>query len=305
MSDRAVTKKFALKEFSIIGIIISLYAFFALYLPYIFEKFVDVENIQILNNLSMDVYLTFRIVCIVFASFVPFLALYASDRKYHDKNSNKERASLKDCLIYTLVFITVSSLFTYINSSVLSFFNVSSSLVSNIGLAIDSKYFDDILYICIYIIILPIFEEFAFRASLLGSLGKYGKRFAVLACSLFYALAHCNITEILPSLIMSYLLCKVYLKYRSLMLTSFIHIVYNFIMFLGFSISSEYNKYVLLFIFTIILITILIVLLKKYTPILLPKADFNKNTFWLFLSRKTVIFSLLLFITFAVLQIVI
>ena len=89
------------------------------------------------------------------------------------------------------------------------------------------------------------------------------------------------------------------------MLTSFIHIVYNLIMFLGFSISSEYNKYVLLFIFTIILITILIVLLKKYTPILLPKADFNKNTFWLFLSRKTVIFSLLLFITFAILQIVI
>ena len=71
-------------------------------------------------------------------------------------------------------------------------------------------------------------------------------------------------------------------------------------MFLGFSISSEYNKYVLIFILTIILISIVIVLLKQYTPIVLPKVDFNKNTFWMFVSRKTVIIAIMLFVSFGI-----
>ena len=100
---------------------------------------------------------------------------------------------------------------------------------------------------------------------------------------------------------MAYLLSKIYLKYRSVGLTSFIHIFYNLIMFLGFSISSAYNKYVLIFILTIMLISIILVLLKEYVPITLPRVDFNKNTFWMFISRKTVIFAFMLFISFGIL----
>ena len=177
-----------------------------------------------------------------------------------------------------------------------TYFGISSDLVANVGLSINSNYFDDLLYVFIYICFIPILEEFAFRKSLLNVLSKYGKRFAVITCSFIYAIAHCDLIQFLPSLVMAYFLSKIYLKYRSMVLTSFIHIFYNLIMFLGFSISSEYNKYVLIFILTIILISIVIVLLKQYTPIVLPKVDFNKNTFWMFVSRKTVIIAIMLFV---------
>lgn len=300
MSDKVVSKKYALKEFSQVGLILIIYAFFCLYVPYLVERYFDIPEIPYLNKYSFDTMLIIRVICVAFASFVPFFFLYVSDKRNHESSIDKSKLSIKSSLIYTLVFCSITSFFTYVSLSVFSFFGVSTTLVSNIGLSIDSKYFNDYLYIVIYICLIPFLEEYAFRKSLLNVLGKYGKRFAVVTCSLIYAIAHCNITQFLPCFIMGYLLCKIYLKYRSMVLNTFIHVFYNLIMFLGFSISSEYNKYVLLFIFAIILISIILVLLKEYTPITLPRTDFNKNTFWMFMSRKTVIFSLILFLFFGV-----
>ena len=156
----------------------------------------------------------------------------------------KTKIGIKNAFIYTLIFCSVASFVTYVNASLLSYFGISSDLVANVGLSINSNYFDDLLYVFIYICFIPILEEFAFRKSLLNVLSKYGKRFAVITCSFIYAIAHCDLIQFLPSLVMAYFLSKIYLKYRSMALTSFIHIFYNLIMFLGFSISSEYNRYV-------------------------------------------------------------
>ena len=300
MSDKVVTKRFALREFSQVGLILVLYAFFALYIPYIIEINFDIPSLYYLDIYSFDTMLIIRIICISFASIFPFFFLYISDKRNHDVKQEKTKIGIKNAFIYTLIFCSVSSFVTYVNASLLSYFGISSDLVANVGLSINSNYFDDLLYVFIYICFIPILEEFAFRKSLLNVLGKYGKRFAVITCSFIYAIAHCDIIQFLPSLVMAYFLSKIYLKYRSMVLTSFIHIFYNLIMFLGFSISSEYNRYVLIFILTIILISIVIVLLKQYTPIVLPKVDFNKNTFWMFISRKTVIFAIMLFIAFGI-----
>lgn len=300
MSDKVVSKRYALKEFSQVGLILVIYAFFCLYVPYLVERYFDIPEIPYLNRYSFDTMLIIRVICVSFASFVPFFFLYISDKRNHDSNIEKSKLSFKGVLVYTLVFCSITSFFTYVSISIFSVFGVSTALVSNIGLSIDSKYFNDYLYVVIYICFIPILEEYAFRKSLLNVLGKYGKRFAVLVCSLIYAIAHCSITQFIPSFIMAYILCKIYLKYRSIALNTFIHVFYNLIMFLGFSISSEYNKYVLIFILVIILISIILVMLKEYTPIILPRTDFNKNTFWMFISRKTVIFSFILFLFFGV-----
>lgn len=301
MSDKVVTRRFALREFSQVGLILVIYAFFSLYIPYIIETYFDIPPIYYLNTYSFDTMLIIRIICIAFASLVPFFFLYISDLKNHDKDHEKTKLSIKNAFIYILIFCSVASFVTYVNSSLLSFFGISTQFVANIGLSIDPKYFYDYLYVFIYICFIPILEEFAFRKCMLNVLSKYGKRFAVFTCSFIYAAAHCDITQFLPSLVMAYLLSKIYLKYRSFGLTAFIHIFYNLIMFLGFSISSEYNGYVLVFILSIMLISIIIVLLKAYTPITLPYTDFNKNTFWMFVSRKTVIFALMLFVSFGIL----
>lgn len=301
MSDKVVTKRFALREFSQVGMILVIYAFFSLYVPYIIETYFEVPPIYYLNTYSFDTMLIIRIVCIAFASFIPFFSLYVSDLRNHEADQDKAKLTIKNVFIYTLIFCSIASFFTYVNSSILSFFGISTELVANIGLSIDPKYFYDYLYVFIYICFIPLLEEYAFRKCLLNVLGKYGKRFAVITCSFIYAIAHCNITQFLPSLVMAYVLSKIYLKYRSVGLTAFIHIFYNLIMFLGFSISSEYNKYVLIFILSIMLISIILVLLKAYVPITLPRTDFNKNTFWMFISRKTVIFALMLFVSFGIL----
>ena len=304
MSDKVVSKKYALREFSQVGLILMFYALFCLYIPYLIERYFEVPQIYYSDTYSFDTMLIIRVICVAFASFIPFFFLYISDKRNHDKPSEKSKLSIKNGLVYTLVFCSIISFFTYISLSIFSFFGISTDLLSNIGLPINSSYFNDLLYIFIYICFIPFLEEFAFRKSLLNVLGKYGKRFAVVTCSLIYAIAHCNITQFLPSFIMAYILSKIYLKYRSLGAITFIHVFYNLIMFLGFSISSEYNKYVLLFLLAIILISIILVLLKEYIPITLPRTDFNKNTFWMFLSCKTVIFSLIMFIAFGILSVV-
>lgn len=305
MSDKVVSKKFVYKDFSFVGIILSLYAFFGLYIPFLIENYLELDTFNFFANLSYDYLLVIKIFCLFFASLVPFTILLLSDSKLHNKTKKREKANIIDLLKNFLMFLCITALFTYINSSILSYFGIASSIVSNIGLSIEPKYFNDILYISIYIAFLPWLEEFAFRKCLLSVLGKYGKRFAVFTCSLMYALAHASIVDFLPCFVMSYFLCKGYLRYKSLTFVSIIHILYNLIMFLGFSISSEYNNYVLILIFSILLISLILFLSKQYTPTLLPKTDYNRNTFKMFITRKTVIFSILLFIGFAILKIVI
>lgn len=302
MSDKVVTKKFALKDFSFVGIILCLYAFFGLYIPFLVENFLELESFSYFADLSFNYLLILKIFCLFFASLVPFTVLLLSDKKMHIKNKNREKANIIDLFKHSLIFLCIVALFTYINSSILSFFGIASSIVSNIGLTIEPKYFNDVLYISIFIVFLPWLEEFAFRKCLLNVLGKYGKRFAVFSCSLMYALAHASIVDFLPCFVMSYFLCKEYLRYKSLTFVSIIHILYNLIMFLGFSISSEYNNYVLILIFSILLISLILFISKQYTPTLLPKTDYNRNTFKMFISRKTVIFSILLFVGFAIIK---
>lgn len=302
MSDKIVSKRYALKEFSQIGLILMLYALFALYIPYFIENYIDLNTIPYIDLIPVDKMLAIRIVCICFASLFPFLALYLSDRK--NIKIEKTHLSIKDALAYTVVFISIISFVVYISGSILTYFEIETKVLADIGLPIDTAYFNNFLYMGIYICLLPIFEEFAFRKVLLNIFSKYGKRFAIITCSLLYAFAHCNISEFIPSLIMGYLLCKMYLKYKSLGFVCFVHVLYNLIMFLAMAVTEEYNIFVFILLFIIILISIILIIGQKFKYISLPPSDFNKNTFWLFLSCKTVIFSLLMFITFTIIQIV-
>lgn len=302
MSDKIVSKKYVLKEFSQIGLILGLYALFALYIPYIIERYIDLNTIPYLDLIPFDPMLIIRIAFICFGSLFPFLALYLSDKK--NIKIEKPGISLIDALAYVVVFISIVSFVVYISGSILTYFGIETKVLADIGLPIDTGYFNNFLYIGIYICLLPILEEFAFRKVLLNILGKYGKRFAVLTCCLIYAFAHCSISEFIPSLVMAYLLCKMYLKYKSYGFICFVHVLYNLIMFLAMAITEEYNLYVFILLFTIILISVILIITQKFKYISLPPSDFNKNTFWMFLSRKSVIFSLLMFIAFTIIQIV-
>lgn len=302
MSEKIVSRKYVLREFSQVGLILILYALFALYIPYIIEKYIDLSTIPYINNIFSDSMLTIRIICICFASLFPFLALYLSDKKNY--NLSKISLSLKDRFAYAVVFISFISFVVYISGSILTFFGIETTVLTDIGLPINTHYFNNFLYMGIYICVLPILEEFAFRKVLLNTLSKYGDRFAILTCSLIYAFAHCNIAEFIPSLFMGYLLSKIYLKFRSFSYVSFVHVLYNLIMFLAMAVDEQYNMFVFILLLAIMLIALILIISKKFNFISLPHTDFNKNTFWMFLSCKSVILSLLMFITFAIIQIV-
>lgn len=302
MGDKIVSKKYVLKEFSQIGLVLMIYIFFALYIPYILENYVDLNTIPFINYIPFDKMLVIRVLCIFIGSIFPFFALYLSDRK--NINLEKTKLSFKDRFAYVVVFISIISFVVYISGSVLTYFNVETKVLSNIGLDVDANYFNNYLYILIHVIFLPILEEFAFRKVILNILSKYGKRFAIFTCALLYAFAHCSISDFFPSLIMAYILNKIYLKYKSFGFVCFTHILYNLVMFLAISITEEYNRFVFILLFTIILIAIILIVGKKYKYIYLPQSDFNKNTFWMFLSSKTIILSILMMIAFTVIQIV-
>ena len=74
----------------------------------------------------------------------------------------------------------------------------------------------------------PIFEEIMFRGFLLPSLTKYLPMWgAILASSLLFAVAHLNISEVLPLAILGTVLGVVYTRSRNLLSSILLHSLWN------------------------------------------------------------------------------
>lgn len=74
----------------------------------------------------------------------------------------------------------------------------------------------------------PIFEEIMFRGFLLPSLTKYLPMWgAILASSLLFAVAHLNISEVLPLAVLGVILAVVYTRSRNLLSSMLLHALWN------------------------------------------------------------------------------
>jgi len=298
-----VTKAFARKQFSTIGLVLIVYAFFVLFIPAVLEMLLILKDSNIVKDTTL--YIGFFYLFMVLGTFIPFFILKKAMRVKTKNFFGSAYISTKKLFINFLVFFTLVSLTIFISTSLFNNIQLEGQAVSSIGLQLEEKYLNNWLYIVTYVIATPIIEEYAFRGVLLSSLSKYGKYFAVVTTSIIYALAHGSFTEMLPALVISCLLSKLTLKYKSVKPAMIIHILFNATFYLMMILPDNYNLYVLVGLVVIYILSFIFITKKIYIPIKIKKSRNLGKTFGIFFSSVSVIIACTCFIFSSIIMLLI
>jgi len=282
-----VTKEFARKQFSFVGLVLIVYALFVLFIPLFLEMLLVVTENKIVKDATL--YVGFFYIFLVLGTFIPFYILRKFTKVKKSSYFGNAYISTKTLFIKFLIFFTLVSLSIFISTSLFNSFSMEGKTISSIGLVIDKKYMNNWLFVITYIIATPILEEYAFRGVLLSVLSKYGKYFAVITTSIIYSLAHGSFTEMLPALVISYLLSKITLQYKSVKPAMIIHILFNAVFYLLMIISDSLNLYVIIGLMLVYIISFVLLTKKIYLPIKVKRPESFPRTFGTFFSCSTVI----------------
>jgi len=289
-----VTKEFARKQFSIIGLVLIVYALFVLFIPTFLEMLLVVTENVIVKDATL--YVGFFYIFLVLGTFIPFYILRKFTKVQKKSYFGNAYVSSKTLFIKFLIFFALVSLTIFISTSLFNSVQMEGKTISSIGLVVDKKYIYNWLFVITYIIATPILEEYAFRGVLLSCLSKYGKYFAVITTSIIYALAHGSFTEMLPALVISYLLSKITLQYKSVKPAMIIHILFNSVFYLLMIIPDDFNIYVIGVLLILYIVSFVLLTKKIYLPIKVKRPESFPRTFGTFFSCTTVIIACTCFI---------
>ena len=292
---KMVTKKYALQEFKIVGLILIIYALFVLYIP------LGLKWLFLLNEESINILFVCSFICLVLGTILPFSFLRIYSKEKLNVLVANPNIDLKEKMINFIVFFAISICVIYVNTLIGNLFNIEGRLISDIGVVFNTNYINNYLYLVSFIIVSPILEEYAFRGVLLNCLSRYGKYFAIFATSIVYALAHGYFTDMITSFIMSIILSKMALRYKSIRPTIFIHVAFNIALCLLSLISEDYVFYVAIIIVSILILALVLTLKKKYKIIGVNKSSNNNKVTLMFISTYTVLIALVLFVLYTIL----
>ena len=90
-----------------------------------------------------------------------------------------------------------------------------------------TNFFESVLYFLTIAVFPPIFEEFAFRGVMLGTLRKHGDLFALTVSSIAFALMHVSVSSMPFALVCGFAMGYVYLRTENLWLSVLIHFINN------------------------------------------------------------------------------
>ncbi|MDO4940127.1 MAG: type II CAAX endopeptidase family protein [Erysipelotrichaceae bacterium] len=298
--EKIISKKYAKRSFASVGLVLIIYSLLVLILPIVLDYQLELTNSNILTDPLL--YYGIYFVDIVLGSFIPFFLLKALTKVENKKIFRAAKITFSDLLIQTVVFFAVCMCLIYASSMILNTFGYEGRLLSSIGLNFDASNLSYHLYVFMLIVVTPFIEEYVFRGVLLSSLGRFGKRFALIASAVFFALAHNTIGEILPAFAMGILLGKITLRYKSIQPSIIIHILFNGFLYLLCILPSKVATYMTYGIAIISVLAAYLVLTKRYKKITVQKLRSNELTNVLFYSRPTVIISIILMIVHIVMM---
>lgn len=298
---RRVSRNFAKYEFNFTGLILILYCLFALYIPSVLSMLLEEMGYVTYNGYNIK--LSSSILCLVFGTIFPFLFLRLYCKKKRSQFTNKTNIKVSQLLIDFVVFFVLSLGSIYVTTMLAVTFGIKSDVVSSIGITFNTEYMSDITYLFVFLILTPILEEYAFRGVLLNCLSRYGKYFAVIATSIVYGFAHGSFVEMIPSFIMSLVLCKISLRYKSIRPTIVIHILFNVLLGILGTMSENMYLYEEIIIGILLMLALFFLFTKKYHIIHVRKSNTNKKVGLLFLSTPSIIVALILFLAHTLLTI--
>ncbi len=292
-NKKTVSRQYAQKQFSSVGLVLIVYALLVLYIPYGLRQLAFLEVIPVLNNNSY--FLTVNLLCLIVGSVFPFFALRKAFRINLHEIKNSPEMNKKDYLVNFVVYFGFVSAALYLNTIIFELIGTSGSVVSDIGFIFNDAMMNNVLYLFVYIVISPLLEEYVFRGVLLNCLSKYGRYFALIMTSVLYALAHGSIREMLPGLLMGYLLGKMALNYGSIWPSVICHILANGLMCLLTMIPQNVSFISMIVLGVLIIASIVLIVTRHYELKLVENSKANEQVSLMFLSNVFVIIALALF----------
>ena len=297
--EHRVSKKYAIRKFSAVGLFLILYALFVLILPYFFRMYMDIIDSTILKDELL--YYGIYFIIILFGTLIPFFLMRTYFKVSHKKMNRSISASFVDLFVQSIVCFTLCITLTYVSNILFAYLGLEGKLMSSIGFSFEEVNLSNLLYVFMLIIVTPIIEEYAFRGVLLNTLGKYGKMFGLYASAVVFAFAHMNFSEFLPAFAMGVQLGKISLRYRSIRPTIIIHMLFNALIYTLCVIPSSITKYMAYVLSAIFMFTVYLILTGKYERVQIQKLHSDRITNILFYTRPTVVFALLLMVIYSLL----
>lgn len=293
-NKKTVSQNYVKKQFSIVGIVLMIYALIVVFMPIGAKICVENGLFPRLDNPKFSFIIS--LIGLIIGTVFPFMIVrkvFGTDLKDFIK---KTEINISDYFINFVVYFGFVSASLYINTIITKLLGVQGVMFSDVGIVFNEVLVDNPAYLFTFIFLSPLLEEYAFRGVLLNSLSKYGRYFALMMTSIIYALAHASISEMIPSFVMGYLLAKMTLTYNSIRPSLFTHIMGNALLCALTLVPEKYGIFSLVFIGILLIMAIILVFSKKYNIISIGSSDSSKRAIKFFLSNVFVIFALLLFV---------
>lgn len=289
-----LSQKAAKRNFTTIGLVLIMYSLFVTFIPYVLHFYI----VESASSILADEYLYYGIyfIILLFGTLIPFFIMRKFSQLKLKKLTRKVKVTFVDIFVQTIVFFTICIALTYVSNIIFNYFNLDGKLIAAIGFSYEKAGLGNPLYIFMLIIVSPIIEEYAFRGVLLNSLSRYGKRFALIASSLFFALAHNNFAEMIPAFVMGIALGKTSLRYKSIQPTIIIHILFNAFIYGLCVMPLSVVKYMAYGLVAICVLAFALIITGRYESIKIQKSSSNNIVSELFYTRFTIVFTIIMFI---------
>lgn len=197
----------------------------------------------------------------------------------------------------SLLTTSIASIFRFFmiaNSQIASYlghFNTPENIINNI------------LHICLFIIIKPICDEYIFRGIIQRQLGHYGRYFGVLGSALLYAIASNSLFEAIPSFFVGWYLSLLTLKYHSIRPSIFVSIALSFFNWLLIVIPGNFVWVIIILIAIIYIVAAFSIFSKKVSTNMVRYGATEWKLWKILLTTPSIIICFLLFIVKIILSV--
>lgn len=295
-AGKKLSQRTVKRNFTTIGLILILYVFFVMILPYVFHYYLLETKSFILNDPIL--YYGIYFIDMVIGTLIPFFIMRKFSKIKLKKLVRKVNATFVDIFVQTIVFFVICVVLTYVSNVIFNRLGLNGQLIAGIGFSFEEADLNNVLYILMLLLVSPIMEEYAFRGVLLNSLSRYGKRFALIASATIFALAHNNFAEMIPAFAMGYMLGKTSLRYKSIQVPIVIHILFNIFIFGLCVMPLAIVKYMAYGLVAICILAFLLVISGRYEKINVQNSKNNLVASRIFYTRFTIVTTMILMIIY-------
>lgn len=296
--QKTITRRYAKRKFNTVGLALILYCLCVLVMPIFIKQLLTIKLAQISQNENLYIGIYYMIILI--GTVLPFSLISKSFDVSFKDYFKKTSISTKEIIIEFIVFFTIASISIFAMYGIANYFSIQMNLIFNIGTVTSETHFDNPIYAVLFILACPFVEEIAYRGCLVKSFSRFGKKFAIVTSAVIYALAHGSFVEMIPALVIGYLLGKIEVKYHSIQPCVVIHIFFNLFIYLFYIISDTTVIYATAALAVIYLITLIMCLSKKYRFASIKTSQSPWPITEVLITTPTVVISLILFVLYSV-----